>query len=509
MKGVLAALRSLAPRTALLLAMAILLSGCTGLVSGSMRVQVDVYKGPLSKTLAIQTGELAAIISKAEPVFFALDKGIEASMCRIGCIREKTAAEREPAVFQKSLNDEEKKLLRLTPAKDTCTAKGIPQRKTRDENGNFKNNEKFDIKADSRFPDTAAYLACPALAGMRARAQEIAGIFRSPVNNKVLRGLANRVLESETGSVNSPGACADCEELSADIAEAAGRMRILANELAFGIAAVTREDRRVRIEVAKLANAAAEFAHQMAARADAIERQRSLGVKAERLPTSKYLAGTDTTAFVELYHWLDASADNTSASAEDRRFMVRELYDDDNWAQINQVYASGVGQMHMAFIKDEIGNWHLKSFTSDPSELMNMYKDLTAAAFKTARKAFTGGGGDIAASLANLAAVTTSGVPPETSQASAKGDGDDTKDKEGDDAAKPKPEPAPVKATFDGLGPADIKSTTQAEIDKLIKTAESEDPLTPAQGNEILDDAAEALERHRSMLAALRGKLKP
>ena len=86
--------RSLTFRAARALALILLLSGGLVLVgcdqagltgSASMRVEVEVYKGPLSKELTVQRGELIGIIRDASTALSHLKYDTEVSACRLGC----------------------------------------------------------------------------------------------------------------------------------------------------------------------------------------------------------------------------------------------------------------------------------------------------------------------------------------------------------------------------------------------------------------------------------------
>ncbi|MFZ1673383.1 MAG: hypothetical protein WAT82_08430, partial [Nitrospira sp.] len=73
---------------------------------------------------------------------------------------------------------------------------------------------------------------------------------------------------------------------------------------------------------------------------------------------------------------------NFSPNLEERIKIVDRLYADHFWSKINTVYASGRGKAQMAFIKDETGNWNLKSFDNDPTELLDAYTKVTKSALE-------------------------------------------------------------------------------------------------------------------------------
>ena len=113
------------------------------------------------------------------------------------------------------------------------------------------------------------------------------------------------------------------------------------------------------------------------------------------LSTGQYLRDAKPTAFLDAYEWLDAATDGAATPSAQRIEVAKQLFDDDNWAQVNEVYASGVGKTAMAFYRDEIGNWNLKSFDNDPTELTGAYAKLGVDLVKrVASLAATGGAVD-------------------------------------------------------------------------------------------------------------------
>lgn len=83
--------------TILLLSATLTLVSCaqTGLSgSASMRVEVEVYKGPLSKELPIQRGELVGMVRDASTALQQLKYDIQVTMCRLGCKFSKSSRRR-------------------------------------------------------------------------------------------------------------------------------------------------------------------------------------------------------------------------------------------------------------------------------------------------------------------------------------------------------------------------------------------------------------------------------
>ncbi|MCC6915666.1 MAG: hypothetical protein IT566_18355 [Rhodospirillaceae bacterium] len=134
---------------------------------------------------------------------------------------------------------------------------------------------------------------------------------------------------------------------------------------------------------------AAELSNALRSKADALLKQAG-GADRRELPLSDQLRTASTSAYVDLYIWNRAAGPryfgdpSSTAYFEDRVNVIKGLYDDESWRTINTAYASGQGNTAMAFIKDDIGNWNLKRFDNDPTQLLQAYKSVGMAAIKTA-----------------------------------------------------------------------------------------------------------------------------
>ncbi|MEM9602263.1 MAG: hypothetical protein AAGA11_05330 [Pseudomonadota bacterium] len=117
---------------------------------------------------------------------------------------------------------------------------------------------------------------------------------------------------------------------------------------------------------------------------------------AHNIPLSAQLRATSTENFTDLYGWHSLAASrleniswkgilssfSTSGIRTDRDAAVAlKMLDERNyWENINQVYASGQGEFSVALIKDAIGNWNVKHFANDPSELLEAQQKLAVSA---------------------------------------------------------------------------------------------------------------------------------
>lgn len=68
-------------------------------------------------------------------------------------------------------------------------------------------------------------------------------------------------------------------------------------------------------------------------------------------------------------------------------WLVRRIYENQYWETINTVKVAGSGDVQYVLIKDEIGNWHLKKATFDPSKIINAINSISVAAINIAAAA--------------------------------------------------------------------------------------------------------------------------
>lgn len=151
-------------------------------------------------------------------------------------------------------------------------------------------------------------------------------------------------------------------------------------------------DMRIRLVHANAIVTTAESANQLTARADALLKQLSPnGLDRRELSPGVALRESEATDFMHIYDWLNADSDIANwfaglGSADQRVKAVARLFADHHWDKTNTVYASGRGKVAMAFIKDDVGNWSLKSFDNSPEELLNAYANFAKKAVEEAAK---------------------------------------------------------------------------------------------------------------------------
>jgi bacterioferritin (cytochrome b1) len=323
--------------------MVLVLSGCVGPFStgASMQIDVEVYKGPLSKEPSVQWSELLGLIRHVRFILGFAIQQLDLSMVdALGYSEWKKC-------WNAYLDLEHKEL---------CTRFTVMKESVRK---GYEWAGVLSRKAQHCDSDLENFLRTDALAS------------RDNLLVRQIRGCYKDVLHD---------AVAFAQELSV------GGFVVAYDHVPFAV-----KSRRVRSMQVAFANLASEFGNQIIARADSLLKQMQ-GEDRRVMPVSIYLRDAGQTDFLNLFVWNHAGAPslceegcgNLQEVTRNRVRTVERLFADHNWSKINSVHASGQGEVRMAFIKDELGNWNLKNFDNDPTELLKTYKDAGLAAVKTA-----------------------------------------------------------------------------------------------------------------------------
>ncbi|EGJ51745.1 hypothetical protein [Desulfocurvibacter africanus] len=273
-------------------ALALLVAGCS--TAASMRVDVEVYKGPLSKPFSQQWGEFKGILSEAHAAF---------------CNTESIPA------LNRDFTDIKISLFNLIKqAEPICgnldAAICSPKKLT---------------KADPEYAELKAVLSEAAKISTRMKSKAI-----------------------QWPSILQSG------ETSTEYKASIPHYCILASE----------------------------YSNQISSRADLLALQLDHGNITSAL--SYYLRDSKPTLFPYLKVWNEQQNTGlqSTARSEETAKAFELLFADHYWSKINTVFANGQGEFQMALIKDDIGNWTLKSYANDPSELVQGYRDLTMEAIE-------------------------------------------------------------------------------------------------------------------------------
>lgn len=325
--------------------------------SASMRIDVEVYNGPLAKTKEAQLAELKSSLLHTKRALDVVRDGLEISECRLGCLGDTDMScqkagrniwfeARTMRQWQYAQEDKQPRnwLERLLLPKYVIV--------------------ETEPKIKTRKQDTLIQV-CPMIVELKKDAKSLSNEFGSK--------------------------CAGFKKTNylTCASELGHRLRSTAEFWATKHIGILSDSRRARIGLVELTNVAAELGNEVAGRADALLKQttRDNGPEAitrEQLPTSTYLQDSGATDYLNLVTWFDAAVDRPGSTKLDRVRMIERLVTDTHWSRINTVFAAGQGDVRMVFIKDDIGNWNLKSFSNDPTDLVNAYKKVGFAALSTA-----------------------------------------------------------------------------------------------------------------------------
>ncbi|MGB0712220.1 MAG: hypothetical protein ACPGUC_01550 [Gammaproteobacteria bacterium] len=135
-------------------------------------------------------------------------------------------------------------------------------------------------------------------------------------------------------------------------------------------------------------------------------------------PTSVFIRDTKAARADRVFAWEAAGyEDDNSAGVlaiRNRTRAYEQLLEDHYWTNVNTVFASGRGDVNMAFIKDNVGNWNLKSFENDPGALLEAYQNLLEASVNGVANLLENTTSLSPAVLGQLAALAGGKLAPET-----------------------------------------------------------------------------------------------
>ncbi|MGN7611702.1 hypothetical protein ACQZV8_06415 [Magnetococcales bacterium HHB-1] len=173
---------------------------------------------------------------------------------------------------------------------------------------------------------------------------------------------------------------------------------------------------RLTSRIVRLAILFAEYGNQLSSRTDLLYKLEIDGKTIKELPLRDYLRDSSPSDFNKLHEWMETVLMKSEAPVRHRLFS--HLYHDRYWSNINRVYASGIGKTRIALVRDDLGNWNLKGFANDPSEVTKAFGNMTTALAKSvadaAAKVGTGGG-NIALTQA-ISALKTATTPKRDSE---------------------------------------------------------------------------------------------
>lgn len=352
------------------------LTGCeTHPFSGSaaMRIDVEVYKGPLSEEPEIQWGNLWGLLDQTERGLIETDNTTRAVFANKGFLGLRHES---PGEWPLQRIDNDGKTVRggvhltgTTKVDEIC----------------------YSVQAESPWYhlkfwrlfgllDDIDHFDCLELVTLIKDIDLALAKVRNLITNytslrQPIRGLSD----------------ISVRDFLQNVATLCGDLKFTAFRWSIAAGAGTSLNSLVRIAQVTTVVATSEYANQLNARADALLKQLTPnGLDRRELSPGVALRETEPTNFVHLYEWFNADTGSIAAtlagigSTNNRVKATDQLFANHYWAKTNTVYASGRGKVSMAFIKDDVGNWNLKSFDNDPEELLKAYTDFSIETIKKA-----------------------------------------------------------------------------------------------------------------------------
>ncbi|WP_281556363.1 hypothetical protein [Thalassomonas sp. RHCl1] len=388
---------------------------------GSMRIEVEVYNGPLSKSIEVQKTELVSTVNITSHVLGNLTRAIHISQCRLGCFGSKVELDDDKSTgdtFERCSKDtvnsnfpyssrtdidEKLKNLAVSDMFPSETRKLLPEifpiknykqlsphrsgtkyaelnRDYYEKNGMTQFYWTKDMAAIPTKNNDAKHQVCPLLSDVKFNTLHVLNYIKRTGIVGCREDLVENV--SNNGQMNK-----ESMECLTQIANVGKLLSEGAEHWAATQVAVMPTSKRTRISIARAAVTAAELGNELTARADAIIKQEKGADLAELLPTSVFLRDSEGTDYLNMFEWLNATPrKNRQWSTQSRTRMIERLINDNNWSKINTAFAQGKGKVNMVFAKDDIGNWNLKNYDNDPSEMLDAYKIIGTNLFTSAAK---------------------------------------------------------------------------------------------------------------------------
>jgi hypothetical protein len=367
-------------------ALVVMLGGCS--TAASMRVEVEVYKGPLVQPRPSQYAELAGTLMEARNSFEGWSLLAERALKLPVCKQPETERDcRIAAEARRQATVVVQLVENLVCEHLTVKSQSITKADCR---------KRIKTGALGNYSDIDEYLRSekPTQVG-----QAIAGIgsFASLYPWYDLSGK-------------------DREKFLAGAVEVAARMKAKAFYTVYD-ELPDFPDERLGPLLVGWTTLTSTYSQELSARATTLLKQVTAekdgetpekAVLGRKLSVGDHLRNANPSEFLHLLDWYGAVGPRKEIvegmTAADRVRLGQRLFADQFWSKVNEVQASGQGEVRMAFIRDAIGNWNLKEFDSNPEELLSAYRDVAKAGFELAKNAAKGaatGGAGEALSTAN------------------------------------------------------------------------------------------------------------
>lgn len=349
-------------RFLIIAAVAALLGGCS--TAASMRVEVEVYKGPLSQTRPSQYAELSGAMLEARTAFKSWRRLADTALQALDYSTNKVTAE---AYFE--LLDTRRQAQHLVGVIETHLC-------------NFAVANIRSIK--SGMSNCAKVVAFDGLDRLLGSEQ----------------GVENGLLTTTVTWDELSAQKSHRESFLAGAVEVAARMKTKGFYKAYEHLPHLPAKKRIKQLMLGWTTLTSTYSNEISARATTLLKQvraldesdeASAPIEGRKLSVGDHLRNANPTDFLHLLDWYNTVEPRheivEGLTEADRVRLGQRLFADQFWSKVNEVQASGQGEVRMAFIRDAIGNWNLKEFDNNPEELLSAYRDVAKAGFELAKNA--------------------------------------------------------------------------------------------------------------------------
>lgn len=379
---------------------ALLLTGTSGMLAGcaafstgaSMRVEVEVYKGPLSKEPEIQLGEIFGLIGELCDSLGTYDLAL--FNLAESQVKESRKGEIPPLNRRNCEKSQKAELVQELAGQAVDNLGSSLDSWCKPFKRDWSPEQLETCTVAAQLHDQVTQLQRSALAVIPT-AEFLYATSTSGVDRGQVGGIAKAPKIVLTK---------DAREAATAAAKLATQLKLKSMYRVESDAISRPRLRSIRLLSTGFINLTSEYANQIGSRADAWLKQAVTPSK--YVQQSVYLRDSAPTDAVNLYVWNRAAAPAllqdmllepigstiTTEEVTSRVRGIERIFADGYWSNINTVYASGQGDVSMALVKDDIGNWNLKSFSTDPTKLLQAYRDAGIGLIGQAAKLAAGTG---------------------------------------------------------------------------------------------------------------------
>ena len=362
-----------------------------------MEVEVEVYQGPLSKPIDAQWAELGALVDTGSCVTTSLSEKVNSTKQSLSAVITTTDTQNDGETSQDTENTVKELMDKLTTM--SLVFSGSGDLETYSNTLRLMNKMIRDYERSDSASDVSKEMSHKLYLNLQLLSSDLDELQSACKDIYPYKDYKDKVTSDKTAWVKNVNKYA---------------AELLSQSYHFGVWDKNANKNPPLCAFLPVAECAV-YARSLLSRSELLLKQLS-GEWRELMPLSAYLAESAPSLFTE-YCLDDAGTCQLSALETQRSVGIKgknrrrktvvttdyerintadALLNENYWQRINHVHSSGFGDVTTAFIKDDVGNWSLKSFDSNPEELLKAYQDLSLKVIQEAANIVTGDASDVA-----------------------------------------------------------------------------------------------------------------